>query len=128
MSDPANLPYGLPPYVIEQLREVFREWPQILRVTLYGSRAKGNYRNGSDIDLSVEAPELGIGDLLRLDGQIDDLLLPWKVEIALRHQIDNPDLLAHIDRVGVPIYTSPRRQRAQKRGSPPVGGASRGDL
>ncbi len=45
-------------------------------------------------------------DLPRLDGEIDDLLLPWKVDIALRHQIENPDLLAHIDRVGIAIYTS----------------------
>jgi len=108
VSHPANLPYGLPPYVIEQLRELFRGWPQIRRVTLYGSRAKGNYRNGSDIDLCVEAEDFGIADLLQLDGEIDDLLLPWKVEIALRHQIDNPDLLAHIDRVGIPIYTAVR--------------------
>jgi len=109
VSDPVSLPYGLPPYVIERLRELFRAWPQIRRVTLHGSRAKGNHRNGSDIDLCVEGEDLGMAELLRLDGEIDDLLLPWKVEIALRHQIDNPDLLAHIDGVGVPIYTSPGR-------------------
>lgn len=105
MSDVADLPYGLPPYVVEQLKALFRAWPQIQRVTLYGSRAKGNYRKGSDIDLCIDGQNLGIADLLRLDSEIDDLLLPWKVDIALRHQIENPDLLAHIDRVGIPIYT-----------------------
>lgn len=106
MSDPADLVYGLPPYVIEQLKAVFRAWPGIRRVTLYGSRAKGNYRKASDIDLCIEGETLGTVDLLRLDGEIDDLLLPWKVDISLRHQIENPDFLVHIDRVGIPIYTS----------------------
>lgn len=104
MSEAADLPYGLPPYVIERLKSVFRAWPQIERVVLYGSRAKGNYRKGSDIDLCLEGEALGIRELLKLDAEIDDLLLPWKVDLSLRHTIDNPDLIAHIDRVGIPIY------------------------
>lgn len=104
MSDAADLPYGLPPYAIEQLKGLFRAWPQIDRVVLYGSRAKGNYRNGSDIDLCVEAESMNVADLLKLDAEIDDLLLPWKVDLSLRHTIDNPDLLEHIERVGIPIH------------------------
>lgn len=104
MSDAAGLRYGLPPYVMEQLKAVFDAWPQIERVTLYGSRAKGNYRKASDIDLCLEGESLGIAELLRLDAEVDDLLLPWKVDLTLRHQIDNPDLLAHIERAGIPIY------------------------
>ena len=106
MSDAAGLPYGLPPYVIDRFRALFRAWPQVERVVLYGSRAKGNYRKGSDIDLCLEGETLGIAELLKLDAEIDDLLLPWKVDLSLRHNIDNPDLLAHIDRVGIPIYPS----------------------
>ena len=106
MSDAADLPYGLPQYVIERLNTLFRAWPRIERVVLYGSRAKGNYRKGSDIDLCVEGDTLGMTDLLKLDAEIDDLLLPWKVDLSLRHHIDNPDLLAHLDRVGIPIYQS----------------------
>jgi len=37
-------------------------------------------------------------------GGIDDLLLPWKVDLALQHTIENPELLGHIERVGVPVY------------------------
>lgn len=108
MTDAVKQPYGLPPYVFEQLKAVFRARPRIERVVLYGSRAKGNYRKGSDIDLCLEGQALEVADLLKLDAQIDDLLLPWKVDLSLKHMIDNANLLAHIERVGVPIYRAER--------------------
>lgn len=104
MSVADQPPYGLPPQVLERLNAVFRAWPQIDRVILYGSRAKGSFRTGSDIDLCLEANSMQIEDLLKLSGEIDDLLLPWKVDLAVKHTIENPDLLAHIERVGVPVY------------------------
>jgi len=104
VNEPARHPYGLPPQVLERLDAVFRKWPQIDRVILYGSRAKGNFRSASDIDLCLEADTMQIAELLKLCGQIDDLLLPWKVDLALKHTIENSDLVAHIERVGVPVY------------------------
>ena len=83
MSDAAQQPHGLPPQVLERFNVVFRAWPQIDRVILYGSRAKGNFRTGSVIDPYLEACSMQITDLLRLSGEIDDLLLPWKVDLAL---------------------------------------------
>jgi len=59
---------------------------------------------GSDIDLSIEAESLGLTDLLSIENRIDDLLLPWKLDLSLLHQIDNPALLDHIRRVGVIFY------------------------
>lgn len=99
------LSFGLPVYAIEALRGVFQGWPQIQRVLLYGSRAKGSYRPGSDIYLVIEGEELTLKQLLAIENQIDDLLLPRMVDISLKHQIDNSSLLEHIARVGVPFYT-----------------------
>jgi uncharacterized protein len=104
VNEPARHPYGLPPHVLERLNATFRRWPQIDRAVLYGSRAKGKFRTGSDIDLCLEADTMQIDDLLKLCGQIDDLLLPWKVDLALKHTIENADLVAHIERVGVSVY------------------------
>lgn len=92
---------GLPATAVEKLCGIFRACPGIQRVLLYGSRAMGRYRPGSDIDLCLEGETLGLPELLELEGQIDDLLLPWKVDLCLRHLIDNPALLEHIERVGV---------------------------
>lgn len=96
--------FGLPAPAIARLRSVFASWPAISRVLLYGSRAKGNYRPGSDIDLCIEAEALSLSQLLAIENQIDDLLLPWMVDLSLRQQIENPALLDHIERVAVPFY------------------------
>lgn len=99
-----NEPYGLPISVTEQLQMIFCSEPQIKKVILFGSRAKGNYRNGSDIDLCIEADTLTLLDLLKLNDRIEELYLPWKVDIVLKHTIDNPELLKHIQRVGCELW------------------------
>lgn len=99
--------YGLPEETIAKLCGVFSQYPAIKSVQLYGSRAKGNYRPGSDIDLSIQAPALGLSDLLAIENQIDDLLLPWTVDLSLLHQIDNLELIDHIRRIGTPFYSRP---------------------
>jgi len=96
--------FGLKPKVGESLRALFRNHSKIEKVVLYGSRAKGTFKSGSDIDLAIVAPQLDLSDLLRIENEIDDLLLPYKVDLSLLHQIENPDLVDHIDRVGVLFY------------------------
>lgn len=96
--------YGLPEAAVERLRALFRGWPQIRRVLIYGSRAKGNFRPGSDIDLTIDSDDLSLVQLLAIENQIDDLLLPWMVDLSLLHGIDNPALLEHVQRVGKVFY------------------------
>lgn len=95
--------YGLPAHAIAKLCKVFSQYPQITAVTLYGSRAKGNYRPGSDIDLTLIGEALDLPTLLAIENQLDDLLLPWSIDLSLCHHIDNSSLLEHIERVGVPF-------------------------
>jgi predicted nucleotidyltransferase len=92
--------FGLPSDVVSQIRSVFGAFPQIESVIIYGSRAKGNYRPGSDIDLTLVAPTLSISHLFEIENELDDLLLPYKIDLSLFHQIENPDLVDHIQRVG----------------------------
>ncbi len=99
------MPYGLSDQVIEQLRAVFRQHPAVDKVILYGSRAKGNFKPGSDIDLTVISKNLNLTELLKIEQVIDDLLLPYKVDLSLYSTIDNPDLQEHIQRVGVEFYS-----------------------
>ncbi len=95
--------FGLPDDVLPRVLAVLVSNQKVRQVTLYGSRAKGNQRAGSDIDLCLEADALTLEELVVLESRIDDLLLPWKIDITIRQQIDNPDLLAHIERVGVKL-------------------------
>ena len=73
------------------------------RAVLYGSRAMGNYRPGSDIDLTLEG-DLHLQDINRLLLEIDDLLLPYQVDLSAFQDIDNPALVDHIRRVGVEFW------------------------
>lgn len=108
--------FGLPPHAVEKICSVFQAWPQVERVTLYGSRAKGSYRPESDIDLTIDGEGLALEQLLAMESQIDELLLPWMVDLSLRARIENPALLEHIARVGVPFYERPAGSRGNHRG------------
>ena len=92
--------FGLSTEDINKIKEVIVRFPEIERVIIYGSRAKGNYKPSSDIDLTLVGEKLTLTLLQTLENEIDDLLLPYKFDISIFHQISNPDLIAHIDRVG----------------------------
>ena len=97
---------GIPEHRQHQLHQLFAAQPRIEAVWLFGSRAIGRYQEGSDIDLCLEAPQLSHDDRLRLMAAIDDLLLPWSVDLLLRHELP-ADLEAHLQRVGVCIWRRP---------------------
>ncbi len=97
--------FGLSSRARELLGSAFAAEPRINRALVYGSRAKGNYRSGSDIDIALDAPQLSYSDCLRLASTLDDLMLPWRIDLSALHQIDNPALLEHIARVGKPLWT-----------------------
>jgi predicted nucleotidyltransferase len=94
---------GLPQEATERILALLAEHPSIQRVVLYGSRALERQRSGSDVDLCLEAPDMGLAELLVLGAQLDDLLLPWQIDLQLRHLIRHPGLLEHIDRAGITL-------------------------
>ena len=96
--------FGLPPIAVEGLRGVMLKHPRVRRAVIYGSRAKGNYRPGSDIDLALDAPDLPFAELLQIEQEIDDLLLPYETDLALLAQIESPPLREHIARVGKTLW------------------------
>ena len=97
-------PFGLSQATRDKLNRVFEMHGDIDSVLLYGSRAKGNYRTGSDIDISIKGADIPFAEFLQIEDQIDDLMLPYTVDLSQYRQLNNADLIAHIDRVGVEIY------------------------
>lgn len=96
--------FGLSSITLEKLNSVFAQHAAIDSVLIYGSRAKGNYRAGSDIDLTIKGGEISFAEFMQIEDQIDDLMLPYTVDLSQYRQLENVDLIAHIDRVGVAIY------------------------
>lgn len=100
--------FGLSEKDIQSIQDTLRKFPKVSEAIIYGSRAKGNYRPGSDIDLTLKGNDLSHHDLLNIELALDDLLLPYKMDVSLHHQLDNPQLLNHIARVGKPFYKAER--------------------
>jgi len=96
--------FGLRHDQIDSMHSVFRRHPGVDEVVIYGSRAMGRHREGSDIDLVLKGNELTFQDMLRISGQLDDLLLPWNIDLSLYRSLRNDDLLDHIGRVGQVFY------------------------
>lgn len=96
--------FGLPEQTIAIIRGILADYPQVETAILYGSRAKGNYRKGSDIDLTLVGAALDSRTLAAIAGQLAESAIPYQVDLSLKDAIDNPNLLAHIDRVGTVFY------------------------
>jgi type I restriction enzyme S subunit len=93
--------FGLSNEDIDKIKVVLAKFTEIERVLIYGSRAKGTYKPASDIDLTLVGENLTLTTVQAIEHEIDDLLLPYKFDISIFHHISNPDLIAHINRVGV---------------------------
>jgi predicted nucleotidyltransferase len=83
---------------------VLRKNPLIEEAILYGSRAKGTHRRGSDVDLALKGQALNLREINKIHLELDNLLLPYTFDISIYHRITDPDLLDHINRVGKTIY------------------------
>ena len=99
-----DVPFGLPLDAVEKIRTVFAQHPEVEKVVLYGSRAKGNYKTGSDIDLTMYGEEINQSIVLKILDELDELLLPWMIDLSIYRQIDNGNLRDHIERVGIIFY------------------------
>lgn len=91
--------FGLPEKTIEIIRKLLSEYPQIKGVKIFGSRAKGNYKPSSDIDLALYG---NIDDkLLRhIAFELDELPTPYQFDVLSYADIDNEKLKASIDKFG----------------------------
>lgn len=104
--------FGLSEEVIAQIGEILDRYPEVDSAVIYGSRAKGDYRLGSDIDLTLIGSSIDHAQHLAISGAIEDLMLPYTVDLSLFKEIENPNLRDHINRVGKTFYDRTSRIRA----------------
>ena len=96
--------YGLNEETIRTIIDVFRQYPKIKKVILYASRAKGTHKHSSDIDLTILADNFEFNEYQQLQVALDDLMLPYIIDLSMCKDISNQDLLDHIQRVGIIFY------------------------
>ncbi len=97
--------FGLKPETINKINSVFEKYTEVEEVIIYGSRAKGNYRNGSDIDIILKGENLTDRIRSNISWDIDDLNTPYLFDISIFHKLNAPDLQEHIKRIGQVFYS-----------------------
>ncbi len=87
------------------LSNLFQKYTSIDEVIIFGSRAKGNYKNGSDVDLAIKSLTIESQEINEIDDELNENSnLPYKFDIVHYEKIQTPELKDHIDRVGKVIF------------------------
>jgi len=96
--------FGLKDETCALIEEVFKGFIIIDEVTLYGSRAKGNFKPASDIDFVLKGDNITLETMNKISWALDDLLLPYAFDMSIYSHITDIDLMEHIKRVGKVFY------------------------
>jgi predicted nucleotidyltransferase len=96
--------YGIPEADLEKLIYVLQKNPKIETAVLFGSRAKGNFEPGSDIDIALKGNNLNLKDILNAKIEIEKLYLPWKTDLIIYQRIKEDALIEHIKRMGIKLF------------------------
>ena len=97
--------FGLTKRDMETFRSVFKKFPEVKCVHLFGSRAKENYHSGSDVDLAVMNKGVSAGRLSKIKDEFEESSLPYIVDLVDYNRLEKQEFINHINRVGVPFYT-----------------------
>lgn len=96
--------YGLSEQNLQELRSILSSIPHIEEAILYGSRARGDYKKGSDVDLSIKGSKLTFHDLSLLDDKLYYSYIPYFFDTNSYDELTNPNLIANINHDGKVVY------------------------
>jgi predicted nucleotidyltransferase len=96
--------FGLDARTINLFHRVFIQHPEVESVIIYGSRAMGTHREGSDIDLALVGPQVTEQLCSKLWQELDELPTPYLIDLSVFHNIQSKGLLGHIERIGTEFY------------------------
>lgn len=90
---------------LDSIIAILKQEPEVDEVILFGSRAKGNYKNGSDVDLAIKGSNLSHATIRNISYELnEETLMPYTFDVVNYHLIKNVNLTEHIDRMGISIY------------------------
>jgi predicted nucleotidyltransferase len=106
--------FGLDRHTLDRIIGCIRQFPEIVWVKIYGSRAKGDYQRGSDIDLAFSSPVDYTAELLEA---LDELPTPYLFDVTHYETLRHKELKEHIERVGVGFYERKTDSRGDAEGA-----------
>lgn len=96
--------FGISSIYITKINSIFCLYPSIEEVIIFGSRAKGNFRDNSDIDLAIKGKSIDLSTLQQIENKLEELYIPNFIDLIVFDKIENTDLVDHINRVGKQFY------------------------
>ncbi len=97
--------FGLDENIIDKMISIFEANPKVNEALIFGSRAKGNYRPDSDIDIAIKGFDISLDDILKISIAFEDKGITYKFDLIDYNSIKEPALNEHIDRVGIEFYS-----------------------
>ncbi|WP_096439033.1 nucleotidyltransferase domain-containing protein [Alteribacter populi] len=97
--------YGLLDRDLHYILEALKKFDEIESVILFGSRAMGNYKKGSDVDIALKGGKISSEVMSELDEMLNEVNpLPYFFDIIHYEAVNNDNLIEHIDKVGKELY------------------------
>ena len=91
---------------IETIIAILEKYPKVEFAYIFGSRAKGNFKNGSDVDIALKGVALDFDTISQISYILnEETQMPYKFDILNYHSINEPALVEHIDRVGIELHS-----------------------
>ncbi|GAB3918671.1 nucleotidyltransferase domain-containing protein [Larkinella terrae] len=101
------MPFGLNESQLNAITDLLSRNGRIEEAVVFGSRAKGTHRPGSDMDIALKGSGLNLDDVLNLSIALDELWLPIRFDLVIYNRITEPALRDHIDRIGKVLWPKP---------------------
>jgi predicted nucleotidyltransferase len=108
-----DIKYGLATSDIENIVSILKKNERIKQIILFGSRAKGFFKEGADIDLALKGEKLNLNDIINASLELDNLLLPYKIDLVIFERIKEQGLIDHINRIGITLFERSKSGVAQ---------------
>lgn len=97
--------FGLKESDILTIKQVLASYPVIGEAYIFGSRAKGNYKNGSDVDIAIKGENVSFNLIMDISDYLnEETMMPYHFDVLNYYSINNQELCKHIDRVGILLY------------------------
>ena len=97
--------FGLRDSDIEIIKDILHQESEVEKAFIFGSRAKGNYKNGSDVDIALKGTRLNFKICSHISYLLnEETQLPYKFDVLNYHTIASNELIEHIDRMGIEFY------------------------
>lgn len=97
--------FGLSEHDIQQIVAILATFAEIQRAAIFGSRAKGTAKPGSDIDLAIWGEAITFDTVSKLHARLEDESpMPYRFDVVDYTHLAHANLKAHIDRVAITIF------------------------